>query len=49
MAIGSTVYPDFCQAGIDLDKALSNAGGKQLYPLNKGDEVNGQEEAVLVS
>lgn len=47
MAIGSTVYPDFCQAGIDLDKALLRAGGKQLIPLSKGDEVNRQEDSVL--
>ena len=47
MAIGNTVYPDFCQAGIDLNKGLAGAGGKQLLPLKKGDEVNGQQDAVL--
>ena len=47
MAIGSTVYPDYCKAGFDLDRALSLAGGKQLLPLNKGDELNGQEDTVL--
>jgi len=47
MAIGSTVYPDYCQAGVDLDKALNMAGGKQLIPLCKGDEVNKQEDAVF--
>ena len=47
MAIGSSIYPDFCQAGVDLDKVLAKSGGKQFLPLTKGDEVNGQEDAVL--
>mmetsp|Transcript_3234 Transcript_3234/g.7163 ORF Transcript_3234/g.7163 Transcript_3234/m.7163 type:complete len:1592 (+) Transcript_3234:138-4913(+) len=47
MAIGSSIYPDFCQAGIDLNKTLAGLGGKQILPLTKGDEVNQQEESVL--
>ena len=47
MAIGSRIYPDYCQAGIDFDSALTKFGGRQLLPLGKADQVNGQEESVV--
>jgi len=47
MAIGSSIYPDFCQAGIDLNQMLGELGGKEILPLTKGDEVNQREETVL--
>jgi sulfite reductase alpha subunit-like flavoprotein len=46
MAIGSRVYPDFCQAGINLDKWFRNAGAVQLMPLRKADELDDQAGTV---
>ncbi|MEH2118874.1 nitric oxide synthase oxygenase [Nostoc sp.] len=44
MGIGSTVYENFCAAGISLDKALAKAGGNCIVPLHKGDEIKGQAD-----
>lgn len=44
MGIGSTVYENFCAAGISLDKGLSKAGGNCIVPLHKGDEIKGQAD-----
>ena len=47
MAIGSRVYPDFCQAGIGIDNWLSKKGGERFLPLKKGDELNDQAGSVV--
>ncbi|WP_375512546.1 nitric oxide synthase oxygenase [uncultured Nostoc sp.] len=44
MGIGSTVYENFCAAGISLDKGLAKAGGNCIVPLHKGDEIKGQAD-----
>jgi sulfite reductase alpha subunit-like flavoprotein len=42
LGIGSTVYEQFCAAGIAVDKALTKAGANCVVPLHKGDEIKGQ-------
>ena len=42
--IGSTVYEQFCAAGIAVDKALAKAGANRATPLHKGDEIKGQAD-----
>ncbi|MCC5659767.1 nitric oxide synthase oxygenase [Nostoc sp. XA010] len=42
LGIGSTVYEQFCAAGIAVDKALTKAGANCVLPLHKGDEIKGQ-------
>lgn len=42
LALGSTVYPNFCAAGQALDRELGRVGGIPLVPLHKGDEIKGQ-------
>lgn len=44
LGIGSTVYEQFCAAGIAVDKALNRAGANCAVPLHKGDEIKGQAE-----
>lgn len=44
MALGSTVYPHFCEAGTLLDRELARVGGHRLVTLHKGDEIRGQAD-----
>lgn len=44
MALGSTVYPQFCAAGATLDRELARVGGNRLVGMHKGDEIKGQAE-----
>ncbi len=44
LGIGSTVYEQFCAAGIAVDKALAKAGANCTVPLHKGDEIKGQAD-----
>lgn len=44
LGIGSTVYEQFCAAGIAVDKALAKAGATCAVPLHKGDEIKGQAD-----
>jgi sulfite reductase alpha subunit-like flavoprotein/hemoglobin-like flavoprotein len=44
MALGSTVYPNFCAAGIAIDRELVRLGGNRVVGLHKGDEINGQAD-----
>mgnify|MGYP005802244965 CR=1 FL=1 len=37
-AIGSTSFPQFCQAGIDFDTFLEKAGSKRLVDLEMADD-----------
>jgi len=37
LGLGDSAYPQFCQAGIDADRFLSERGGKRLLPLVKCD------------
>lgn len=42
LGLGSTVYAQFCAAGIAVDRALSKAGANAIAPLHKADEIKGQ-------
>ena len=44
LGIGSTVYEQFCSAGVSVDKALAKAGANRAAPLHKGDEIKGQAD-----
>jgi sulfite reductase alpha subunit-like flavoprotein/nitric oxide synthase oxygenase domain/subunit/hemoglobin-like flavoprotein len=44
LGIGSTVYEQFCAAGVAVDKALTKAGANSVVPLHKGDEIKGQAD-----
>ncbi len=44
MALGSTVYPHFCAAGVNLDRELARLGGNRVIALHRGDEIKGQAE-----
>lgn len=47
LALGSTLYPDFCKAGVDLDTSLEKAGIERLTRfLTKADESAGAEKAI---
>ncbi len=44
MALGSTVYPQFCAAGAELDRELARVGGKRVVAMHRGDEIKGQSD-----
>lgn len=44
LGLGSTVYEQFCAAGIAVDKALARAGANCIVPLHKADEIKGQAD-----
>jgi sulfite reductase alpha subunit-like flavoprotein len=46
LALGSTLYPDFCKAGVFLDQQLRRAGGKSLMPLKKVDDTIGSDGPI---
>lgn len=47
LGLGSTMYPDFCQAGVLLDNKLEVAGLDRLCMLTKVDEAAGSEDDIL--
>jgi len=46
LALGSTIYPDFCKAGVQLDTLLSEAGLERFAKLTKVDEASGCQLVV---
>lgn len=44
LGIGSTVYEQFCAAGVSVDKALAKAGANCIVPIHKADEIKGQAD-----
>lgn len=44
LGIGSTVYEQFCAAGVSVDKGLAKAGANCIVPMHKGDEIKGQAD-----
>ena len=46
LAFGSSIYPNFCQAGKDVDRMLKKAGCQVLAPISFADEVDGSVETV---
>ena len=46
LALGSTIYPDFCKAGITLDSKLAAGGLERLVPVAKADEAAGAEVTI---
>ena len=46
LGLGSSIYPDFCQAGIDLDKIFSGKGLERAVDITKVDEAAGGEGTV---
>ena len=46
LALGSTLYPDFCRAGYKLDLKLGRSGMERMIPLHKVDEVARSEKTV---
>ncbi|MBD2498596.1 nitric oxide synthase oxygenase [Nostoc sp. FACHB-280] len=44
LGLGSTVYEQFCAAGIAVDKALARSGANCIVPLHKADEIKGQAD-----
>jgi sulfite reductase alpha subunit-like flavoprotein len=47
LALGSTLYPDYCKAGVELDMKLEKAGIERLTRfVAKADESAGAKEAI---
>jgi len=47
LALGSSVYPDFCQAGVELDTILSETAGLERFAeLTKVDDVSGFHSTI---
>ena len=46
LALGSSLYPDFCRAGSNLDVLLEKSGLEQLVPLTKVDNVSGPQKTI---
>ncbi|XP_063234452.1 nitric oxide synthase-like protein [Bacillus rossius redtenbacheri] len=44
-ALGSSVYPNFCAFGHNLDQLLARLGAKRLQKVGEGDEMKGQKIA----
>lgn len=42
MALGSTVYPSFCAAGIALNHQLKRLGANEIVAMHQGDEIRNQ-------
>ncbi|CAG2059720.1 unnamed protein product, partial [Timema podura] len=45
LALGSSVYPNFCAFGHYMDHLLARLGGKRLLKVAEGDEMKGQRRA----
>jgi nitric oxide synthase oxygenase domain/subunit/sulfite reductase alpha subunit-like flavoprotein/hemoglobin-like flavoprotein len=46
LALGSTIYPDFCRTGIQLDKKLSEAGLERAVTLTTADAAGGADDTI---
>ena len=46
MALGSSAYPNFCNAGKTMDELLHRLGAERLCDLHLGDAVHGQAQSV---
>jgi sulfite reductase alpha subunit-like flavoprotein len=46
LALGSSLYPDFCQAGIQLDKKLSESGMEAFVKLATADAASGADGVI---
>ena len=47
LALGSSLYPQFCQAGKDLNEIVMSAGGDFLMPLTCIDSVDDSENQII--
>lgn len=43
-ALGSSVYPKYCNFGKTMDRVLEDLGGERLLELTCGDEMCGLEQ-----
>lgn len=39
LALGSTLYPDFCKAGTQLDRKMAKCGSTKMVPVKKVDDA----------
>jgi len=46
MGLGSSAYPDYCNAGKDVDRALNRLGAQALAEIRLGNELDGQAQSV---
>lgn len=46
MALGSSSYPNFCEAGKDMDREFTRLGAKAISETVLGDELEGQADMV---
>lgn len=46
LALGSTIYPDFCKAGIKLDKQLAESGMERVVNLTTADSAGGADDTI---
>ena len=42
--LGSRAYPQFCQFAHTIKQLFYELGGREIYPVGEGDELEGQEE-----
>lgn len=47
LALGSTLYPDFCKAGMLLDRKISSSGATKMIPIQKVDDAAGGDGDIL--
>jgi nitric oxide synthase oxygenase domain/subunit/sulfite reductase alpha subunit-like flavoprotein/hemoglobin-like flavoprotein len=46
LALGSTIYPDFCNAGIELDRTLGDSGMERFATLTTADSAGGADDTI---
>ena len=46
LALGSTIYPDFCKAGIELDRTLGDSGMERVVTLTTADSAGGADDTI---
>lgn len=46
LALGSSLYPDFCKAGLDIDEMLSESGATSLIDVTKVDDVDANKATI---
>lgn len=46
MALGSSAYPDYCNAGKDVDRVFNRLGARALGEVCLGNELDGQAQSV---
>ena len=46
LALGSTIYPNFCRAGIRLDRTLDDSGMERFMTLTRADSVDGADNTI---